>query len=149
LITAFINVRLATSSDTVTLLNGAGMEPCAHAPAFAKDNAAPATARITPRRNNPASLIMYFSPLCGLEVLLATLARALETSGEFISTFCLNCLVTGLYTQSAPFRKITRLFVVIMPARPRCRSQFILFGIETSAKTSIVIRGFQANDISN
>jgi hypothetical protein len=90
LITAFINVRLATSSDTVTLLNGAGVEPCAHAPAFAKDNAAAATARITPRRNNPASLIMYFSPLCALEVLLATLARAPETSGEFISTFLLE-----------------------------------------------------------
>jgi hypothetical protein len=90
LITAFINVRLATSSDTVTLLKGAGVEPCAHAPAFAKDNAAAATARITPRRNNPASLIIYISPLYALEVLLGTLARAPETSGEFISTFLLE-----------------------------------------------------------
>jgi len=72
------------------LLKGAGVEPCAHAPALAKENAAAPTARITPRRNNIASLIICISPLDALVVLLGNLARAPETSGEFISTFLLE-----------------------------------------------------------
>src|SRR6476660_1765125 len=43
LICAFISVRFATSFETVTFDSGAGLAPCAHAPALTNMNAAAKT----------------------------------------------------------------------------------------------------------
>ena len=62
LMTAFINVRLATSSETVTLLNGAGVGPCAQALALPKPNAATASPRVAAVRNKALFMLMSFLP---------------------------------------------------------------------------------------
>jgi hypothetical protein len=57
--TAFINVRFATSEDTVTLLNGAAVPPCAHPSTVPKTKAITITGS-TAKRNIPVSLRMWF-----------------------------------------------------------------------------------------
>jgi hypothetical protein len=59
--TAFINVRFATSEDTVTLLNGAAVPPCAHPSVVPKTKAITIT-ESTAKRNVPVSFrILFFS----------------------------------------------------------------------------------------
>src|SRR5579864_1183313 len=68
LMTAFIKVRLATSEDTVTLLNGAGVVPCAH-PSTVPNTNAIMTTRITAKRNNPVCFRMFVFPLISRKIL--------------------------------------------------------------------------------
>src|SRR5579862_519994 len=67
LMTAFINVFLATSDDTVTLLNGAGVEPWAQAAALPKAKAATATAMLTATRKNRVCFVMIVLPHSHME----------------------------------------------------------------------------------
>src|SRR4029077_11688529 len=62
LMTAFINVFLATSDDPVTLLNGAGDEPCCQAAALLKSKAAAATAEHTATLKTRVCFVMLCLP---------------------------------------------------------------------------------------
>src|ERR1700686_2787386 len=150
LITAFIKVRLATSSDTVTLLNGAGVAPCAQALALPNANVAVAIARITAARNNTDCFLISFSPSCHRDLFFyGRFARVPERRFECSKYFphwnsrqrnstptrlnfakFLNCLRDSLGADKCPHKKL-RLFSDLQKfngAEHRFRARIRIFG---------------------
>src|ERR1700692_1525743 len=98
--TAFAKVRLATSSDTVTLLNGAAVEPWARALPFPNPNAATAAKAKSYHRKNRACFFIVSSLFLSFRSLKMPCQRCLEPL-FFLELPFMGIPVAGMYHRAA------------------------------------------------